>query len=55
VTLAGVTTTSMVMARVQRAGGFFASAIPAAGSFTIYLGKAPTSPATVKVAYLVMN
>jgi hypothetical protein len=55
VTLAGVTTSSMVLATVQRAGGFFASAIPAAGSFTIYLNKAPTSPATVKVAYLVMN
>ena len=55
VTLAGVTTSSMVLATVQRAGGFFASVIPAAGSFTIYLNKASTGGATVKVAYLVLN
>jgi len=56
VTLAGVTATSMVMATVQRTGGFFVqAAVPAAGSFTIYINKAPVSPATVKVAYLVLN
>jgi hypothetical protein len=53
--LAGVTAQSMVLATVQRAGGFFASAIPAAGSFTIYLNKAPVSPGAVRVAYLVLN
>ena len=46
----------MVMATVQRTGGFFVqAAVPAAGSFTIYLNKAPVSPATVKVAYMVLN
>ncbi len=53
---AGVTTNSMVIATVQRTGGFFVqAAVPAAGSFTIYLNKAPVSPATVKVAYMVLN
>ena len=56
VTLAGVTTTSMVTATVQQTGGFFVqAAVPHAGSFTIYINKAPVSPATVKVAYLVLN
>jgi hypothetical protein len=50
VTLAGVTTSSMVMVTAQRNGGFFASAVAANGSFTIYLNKAPVAPATVKVA-----
>ena len=46
----------MVMATVQRTGGFYVkAAVPAAGSFTIYINKAPVSPATVKVAYLVLN
>jgi hypothetical protein len=45
----------LVLATVQRAGGFFASAIPAAGLFTIYLNKAATGGATVKVAYLVLD
>lgn len=53
--LGGVTSSSMVLATVQRAGGFFASAIPAAGSFTIYLNKAAAGGASVKVAYLVLN
>ena len=56
VTLAGVTATSMVMATVQRAGGFFVqAAVPAAGTFTIFINKAAVSPATVRVAYLVLN
>jgi hypothetical protein len=41
---------SMVMVTAQRNGGFFASAVAANGSFTIYLNKAPVAPATVKVA-----
>jgi len=56
VTLAGVTATSMVMATVQQTGGFYVkAAVPAAGSFKIYINKAPVSPETVKVAYLVLN
>jgi hypothetical protein len=56
VTLAGVTASSMVTATVQRTGGFFVqAAVPAAGSFKIYINKAPVSPTTVKVAYLVLN
>ncbi len=56
VTLAGVTATSMVMATVQQTGGFYVkAAVPAAGSFKIFINKAPVSPATVKVAYLVLN
>jgi hypothetical protein len=46
----------MVMVTVQRTGGFFAqAAVPANGSFTIYLNNAPVAPAAVKVAYLVLN
>ncbi len=56
VTLAGVTATSMVMATVQQTGGFYVkAAVPAAGSFKIFINKAPVSPATVKVAYIVLN
>jgi hypothetical protein len=56
VTLAGVTVSSMVTATVQQTEGYFVqAAVPAAGKFTIYLNKAPVSPATVKVAYLVLN
>ena len=56
VTLAGVTATSMVTATVQQTGGFFVrAAVPATGSFTLYINKAPASPATVIVAYLVLN
>ena len=56
VSLAGVTASSMVMATVQQTGGFYVrAAVAAAGSFTIYISKAPTAPATVKVAYLVLN
>ncbi len=46
----------MVMAMVQQTGGFYVkAAVPAAGSFEIYINKAPVSPATVKVAYLVLT
>jgi hypothetical protein len=56
VSVQGLTAKSMVMATVQQTGGFAVqAAVPAAGSFTIYLNKAPVSPATVKVAYLVLN
>jgi len=56
VTMSGVTGASMILATVQQAGAFYVkNAVPAAGSFTIYLNKAPASPATVKVAYFVLN
>jgi len=56
VPLAGVTASSMVTATVQQTGGFYVkAAVPAAGSFKIFINKAPVSPATVKVAYLVLN
>jgi hypothetical protein len=56
VTMAGATTSSMILATVQQAGGFYVKyALPASGSFTIFLNKAPTSPTTVKVAYFVLN
>ena len=56
VTLAEVTTTSMVMATVQQTGGFYVkAAVPAAGSFKIVINKAPVTPETVTVAYLVVN
>ncbi len=58
VTLAGVTTASMVMATIQQKLGTSSIAVkwavPAAGSFTIYLtGNAPAGGA--KVAYFVLN
>ncbi len=55
VTLAGVTTASMILATAQRDGTVFVrSAVPAAGSFTIHLtGKAPAGG--LKVAYFVLN
>jgi hypothetical protein len=56
VPLAGVTAKSMVIATVQQSGGSAVrAAVPAAGSFTIYLDKAATGSTTVKVAYLVLN
>jgi hypothetical protein len=46
----------MILATVQQAGGFYVKyAVPAAGSFTIYINKAPTSPAIVKVAYFMLS
>ena len=55
VTLAGVTTASMVLATSQQnAAVFVKSAVPASGSFTIRLsGTAPAGG--VKVAYFVLN
>jgi hypothetical protein len=56
VTLSGATTASMILATVQQSGGFYVKyVVPASGSFTIFINKAPTSPATVKVAYFVLN
>jgi hypothetical protein len=56
VTLARVTTATMILATVQQSGGFWVKyVVPASGAFTIYLSKAPSSPTTVKVAYLVLN
>ena len=55
VTLAGVTTSDFVIATAQGnpSGMWVKSASAASGSFTIRLNKAPTAPATVKVAYFV--
>jgi hypothetical protein len=56
VTLAGVTATDFVLATVQGTGSFYVkSASAAAGKFTIYINKAPISPATVIVAYFVIS
>ena len=56
VSLAGVTATDMVLATVQQSGGYFVKfAKPASGSFTIYINKAPVSPATVKAAWFVIS
>jgi hypothetical protein len=56
VNMGGVTTSSMILATVQQGGGFYVRyALPASGSFKIYINKAPTSPTTVKVAYFVLN
>src|SRR5262249_43994245 len=51
VTLAGVTTASMILATAQQDGTVYVrSAVPASGSFTIHLtGKAPASG--LKIAY----
>jgi hypothetical protein len=52
VTLAGVTTTDFVLATVQGSGAFYVkNASAGSGKFTININKAPTAPATVKVAY----
>ena len=55
VTLAGTTTSSLVIATLQthRTGIYVAAAVPASGKFTIYLNKAVT--ATTYVAYFVLN
>ena len=55
VTMAGITTSSYVVATLQtnRSGTWVQSAVPAAGSFTIYLNKAVT--ATTYVAFVVIN
>ncbi len=55
VTVSAVTTNSMVLATAQQnAGVYVKAAVPAAGSFTIYLtGNAPAGG--LKVAYFVLN
>jgi hypothetical protein len=55
ITLAGVTTASMILATAQQDGTVYVrSAVPASGSFTIHLtGKAPAGG--LKVAYFVLN
>jgi hypothetical protein len=56
VTLAGVTTSDFVLATVQGSGAFYVkNASTASGQFTIFINKAPTSPATVTVAYFVIS
>jgi hypothetical protein len=56
VTLAGVTPTDFVLATVQGAGPFFVkNASAGSRQFTIFINKAPTAPATVKVAYFVIS
>ena len=56
VSLAGVTATDSVLATVQGQGSFYVkNAVAAAGSFTVYINKAPTAPATVKVPCFVIS
>jgi hypothetical protein len=55
ITLAGVTTASMVLATSQQQSGVFVkSAVPASGSFTIRLSKAAPAGG-LKIAYFVLN
>jgi hypothetical protein len=55
-TLAGVTTSDFVLATVQGSGTFYVkNASAGSGKFTININKAPTAPATVKVAYFVIS
>lgn len=55
ITLAGVTTSSMILATLQQTAGTaaVASAVPGSGSFTIHLTAAPTSK--VKIAYFILG
>jgi hypothetical protein len=56
VTLAGVTTSDFVLATVQGSGSFYVkNASAGTGQFTININKAPTAPATVKVAFFVIS
>jgi hypothetical protein len=56
VTLAGVTTSDFVLATVQGSGAFYVkNASAGSGHFTIFINKAPASPATVTVAYFVIS
>jgi hypothetical protein len=56
VTLVGVTTSDFVLATVQGAGTFYVkNASAGSGKFTVNINKAPTAPATVKVAYFVIS
>jgi len=41
--------------RAAERGFYVKYAIPASGTFTIYINKAPTSSTTVKVAHFVLN
>ena len=54
-TLAGVTTSSLIIATIQtnRAGYYVQAAVPASGSFRVYLNK--TATAATNVAYFVIN
>jgi hypothetical protein len=54
-TLAGVTSTSLVIATLQtlRSGIYIAAAVPAAGKFTVYLNKVVAG--TTRVAFVVFN
>jgi len=55
VTLAGVTTSSFVVATLQTSisGCYVRAVVPASGSFTIYLSKAPGK--TAYIGYVVVN
>ena len=55
VTMAGVTTASYVVATLQTSvtSCYVRAVVPASGSFTIYLSKAPGK--TVYVGYIVVN
>ena len=55
VTMAGVTTASYIIATLQTSvsGVYVRAVVPASGSFTIYLSKAPRK--TVYVGYMVIN
>jgi hypothetical protein len=49
--MSGVTTSSMVLATVHQSGGFYVKyVVPASGSFTIFINKAPDTGKVVKVA-----
>jgi len=53
--MAGVTTASYIIATLQTSvsGVYVRAVVPASGSFTIYLSKAPRK--TVYVGYMVIN
>ena len=56
ITLAGVTTSSMVFAMAQQNGSVYVKAVvPGSGSFTIRLTGAVPSGNSLKVAYFILN
>jgi hypothetical protein len=56
VALAGVKASDFVLATVQGSGSFYVkNASAGSGQFTVFINKAPTAPATVKVAYFVIS
>jgi hypothetical protein len=56
VILAAVTTSDFVLATVQGAGSFSVkNAVAGSGQFTIFINKAPISPATMIVVYFVIS